>query len=219
MTDKTLFIIWASVCNNNAWLEKLRKMGLTDRNLAYLAALDEDFNHGLKEARWRSTLLKWEAREHFEAQETPEHIYKCRREYVNQQIQRLHKEIAELYTDYEKLRRMDKPVSERAFILADIPEKEKELKRLEMEKYCQNQSGDITPEKIIHARNYPIESLVDINSRGFALCVFHDEKTPSMYCKNNFAWCFSCQQGGSVIDVAMKKYNLTFIQAVKKLCT
>lgn len=52
------------------------------------------------------------------------------------------------------------------------------------------------------AKLVPIDSIVHF-TRGFAPCLWHDEKTPSMkyYKKNNKVHCFGCGKGGDVIDV------------------
>jgi len=44
--------------------------------------------------------------------------------------------------------------------------------------------GQITPEQISQARDYPIESLIELK-RGKARCPFHNDKTPSLSVKNN----------------------------------
>lgn len=80
-------------------------------------------------------------------------------------------------------------------------------------------TATITPDMIARAREYPITSLVEANSRGYALCVNpeHDDHTPSMWTKNNFAHCFSCGWTGDSIDVAMTVWKAKFPEAVKKL--
>ena len=57
----------------------------------------------------------------------------------------------------------------------------------------------------------------EFNSRGFAKCMFHEEKTASLSVKNNFFKCFGCGEGGSVIDFVMKFFNLPHLEAAKKL--
>jgi hypothetical protein len=57
----------------------------------------------------------------------------------------------------------------------------------------------------------------EFNSRGFAKCVLHNEKTASLSTKNNFFKCFGCGEGGSTIDFVMKMFNLTNVEAAKKL--
>lgn len=58
---------------------------------------------------------------------------------------------------------------------------------------------------------------VQFNSRGFAKCPFHTEKTASLSIKNEHYKCFGCGAYGSVIDFVMKYYGLKFMQAVVKL--
>ena len=64
------------------------------------------------------------------------------------------------------------------------------------------------------AKRYGIE----INKQDKALCIFHDEKTPSMsFFKDKYFTCFSCRAKGSAIDLVMKLFNLTAIDACKKI--
>ena len=60
---------------------------------------------------------------------------------------------------------------------------------------------------------------IPLNRRNEALCVFHNEKTPSLvaYTKNNSFYCFGCHVGGSVIDLAIKLFGLERLEAAKKL--
>jgi len=75
----------------------------------------------------------------------------------------------------------------------------------------------ITDSMIQQAEEYPIENILEINSAGFALCINHDDRKPSMYCKNNYAHCFSCGWTGNTIKILMKKENLNFKEAVIRL--
>ena len=58
---------------------------------------------------------------------------------------------------------------------------------------------------------------VQFNSRGFAKCPFHTEKTASLSIKNEHYKCFGCGAYGSVIDFVMNYYGLKFMQAVVRL--
>lgn len=78
-------------------------------------------------------------------------------------------------------------------------------------------TSDVDDYSIERAKEFPIGELVEINANGFAKCIWHDDNNPSMYCKNNFAHCFSCGQSGSVIDVYMQLYNCGFVEAIKAL--
>lgn len=58
---------------------------------------------------------------------------------------------------------------------------------------------------------------VKFNSRGFAVCPFHREKTASLSIKNEHYKCFGCGAYGNAIDFVMDRYGLKFMQAVVKL--
>jgi len=81
----------------------------------------------------------------------------------------------------------------------------------------ENNKNAITPQMIEHAKDYPIENLLEVNKQNFAFCPFHNEKTPSFYCKNNYGYCFSCNWTGDNIALIMKQNSLTFPEAVRLL--
>lgn len=58
---------------------------------------------------------------------------------------------------------------------------------------------------------------IKFNSRGFAKCPFHAEKTASLSIKNEHYKCFGCGAYGSVIDFVMEFHGLKFTQALVKL--
>lgn len=69
---------------------------------------------------------------------------------------------------------------------------------------------------IERAKEYPLEQILKIK-RNMALCINHTERTPSMNCKNNFAYCHACGWTGDTIDIKMKIDNINFVDAVKSL--
>lgn len=75
----------------------------------------------------------------------------------------------------------------------------------------------ITEIDIIRAKEYPMERLVEIDGRGFALCLGHRDTKPSMYVKNNWAYCFSCGYRADSIKVYQDTTGAPFLQAVKEL--
>jgi len=93
----------------------------------------------------------------------------------------------------------------------------KELQYKKVVKLDKLVNSQITRQEIENAENYPLGNIIEINNRGFANCVNHDDKNPSMYCKNNYAHCFSCGWTGNTIKVLMKKDNLNFKEAVIRL--
>ena len=74
--------------------------------------------------------------------------------------------------------------------------------------------------KIARAKTYPIENLVKMDRSGFAKCMLHAEQTGSfkVYKKENKWHCFGCSTGGDVIDLVGRIQNLSFKEAVEKLC-
>lgn len=69
------------------------------------------------------------------------------------------------------------------------------------------------------AKAYPIENLIKVNRDGFALCVAHQEKTPSLKVyKDNHAYCFGgCGKRFDSIAIAMAVWNCDFKSAVERL--
>jgi len=76
-------------------------------------------------------------------------------------------------------------------------------------------------DRIEAAKAIPITEYMRFNKAGYAPCLFHAEKTASMYYNKptkkypNTVKCFGCSKMGSVIDVVMKMQNLNFNDAVK----
>lgn len=58
---------------------------------------------------------------------------------------------------------------------------------------------------------------IQFNSRGFANCPFHNEKTPSLKTHDNHYKCFGCGASGGVIDFVMEMYGINFHQAIMRL--
>lgn len=75
----------------------------------------------------------------------------------------------------------------------------------------------ITEAMIQKAKEYPLDQLVQVNKQGFAKCVWHNDKNPSMFCKKNFANCFSCNNNGDTIAVLRQRDKIGFREAVLKL--
>ena len=73
---------------------------------------------------------------------------------------------------------------------------------------------------IADIKKIPIESLIEFNRSGFAPCVFHNEKTPSMkyYRDDNRVYCFGCGKGGDILDVYQALHNISDVkEAIKKM--
>jgi len=86
----------------------------------------------------------------------------------------------------------------------------------------------VYPEQVIEEvrlRNDIVEVVsgyVKLERKGrsyWALCPFHNEKTPSFSVEpvKQFFYCFGCNKGGSVIQFIMNIENLEFVDALKLL--
>ena len=57
------------------------------------------------------------------------------------------------------------------------------------------------------------------NRHNYICCPFHSEKTPSMRLYEQSFYCFGCHIGGDVISFVSKLFDLSAIEAAKKLNT
>lgn len=56
------------------------------------------------------------------------------------------------------------------------------------------------------------------NKSGFVRCPFHHEKTASLKLYENGSWyCFGCNRGGSSIDLVAALYDLSPLEAVRRM--
>ena len=71
---------------------------------------------------------------------------------------------------------------------------------------------DVARAKQVHIGRY-----VKFNNSGFARCLWHEEKSPSMkyYSDRNKVYCFSCNAHKDVIDVVMEQNRVNFKEAVR----
>ena len=62
---------------------------------------------------------------------------------------------------------------------------------------------------------------LQFNSKGFAVCPFHKEKTPSLYIypKDNFFVCFGCGVKGDLVQFVKMFFGISFKEALKKIDT
>jgi hypothetical protein len=93
-----------------------------------------------------------------------------------------------------------------------------------LEKYLNLLKPKSNSVDIEKARNVPIlglysfEKIKKTGQRTFALCPFHNERTPSFMIDKKNRWkCFSCQASGDSIAFIMKLKNLSFIDAVRDI--
>ena len=130
------------------------------------------------------------------ANDVPEHErFEMRRRYIQDQIHE------------KKLR----------YLETQDPKLEKELKRLLFEaKLFTNDVKGTDIERIVRARNFPLEKLIK-HVRYMAVCPFHKDHSPSLNIKNNFYFCHAGCGTGDVIDFYMKLNGVSFKEAVENL--
>lgn len=136
----------------------------------------------------------------------------CRQRYLREEIERTR---AAFFEGCKELSKRTDTLTYRSEMYLEYLEKR--LYRLGMDvKIVVGKAEGITPEKIAHARQYPIDRLLKVR-HGMAQCPFHRDRHPSMDVRKNFYHCYSCNQTGDVIDLVMKKDNVSFKQAIDYL--
>lgn len=58
---------------------------------------------------------------------------------------------------------------------------------------------------------------IAVDRKGFAKCLFHQEKTASLKFYKDSFYCFACGTGGDIFDFVKKYFNIDFRQAIVKL--
>lgn len=58
---------------------------------------------------------------------------------------------------------------------------------------------------------------VDIDRSGMCRCPFHSDKTPSMKINETYYYCFGCHTTGDVIDFTARLFDLSPLEAARKL--
>lgn len=129
-------------------------------------------------------------------------------------------DISGFYKWQEEQIRLDRNPGERIFEYQwqEIKEKEHELKKITHQiQQRKDKTGGITDEMIGRAKDYPFESLVELGRNKMVSCPGHDDKHPSCYIKNNYAYCFSCGRSWDTIEWVTETEGLSFIDAVRRL--
>lgn len=94
-----------------------------------------------------------------------------------------------------------------------------EFRKDKLNQHWESRINKKIPDKaqILKAKEMPIENIVKVNSAGFALCADHEDSKPSMYCKNNYAYCFTCGYKADVIALYQKVNHVSFWQAINQM--
>ena len=56
-----------------------------------------------------------------------------------------------------------------------------------------------------------------ITTTGMTRCPFHEDHTPSMKLNDTYYYCFGCEATGDVIDLTARIFDLSSLQAARKL--
>lgn len=74
-------------------------------------------------------------------------------------------------------------------------------------------------DRLERAKSIPLDQLLKFDSRGFAKCPMHNEKTASLHwIKQTNRWhCFGCGEHGDGIDLVMRTQNLPMKEAIDYL--
>lgn len=77
----------------------------------------------------------------------------------------------------------------------------------------------ITEDMIARAKEHPISDLIEVNRARKALCLFHQDRTPSMHIYDDLRYkCFVCQEFGDSISLYRALHpKATFPEAVRAL--
>ncbi len=186
------------------WKGKYTPFGFTTDEISEMIEEENEETRYIDELQkdWKSSKLFKEQRENlFDV--SPEQRFELRRRFLEQryeEITRAYFEASQKKHDVKKLL------------------KERFHRKIEYEIFTYRPQDDrtISEHEISLARQHPITDFISHN-RLFAICPFHNEKTPSLYLKNNFAYCFGCNWKGDTIAFVMKIKGFTFPQAIKYL--
>lgn len=95
-------------------------------------------------------------------------------------------------------------------------EKFEEVKRA-IKFFKKSSDNNRDTDRLARAKAVPIPQFINFNADNTARCIWHQEKTPSMYYyeKQNRVKCFGCDKLGDVIDVVMELNKVNLNEAIK----
>lgn len=137
--------------------------------------------------------------------------------YLMERREEYEMRLIDLESEYQKQKDKDTPYVERGILTNSILKTRKNIEKIERE--CGsivNRNGKTTDDDIAKVKEYPIESLLEFK-KGKAICIFHNDKHPSISVKNNRYRCWSCGAKGDSISLVMELQKLGFLDSVKYL--
>lgn len=134
---------------------------------------------------------------------------------ANKRISFLKDHLSNLKSLYEE----SKSVIDAIFVNNQMEPIKKEISFLKRNKKIDASKSKITDVDIQRAREYPINQIIEFNNVGKALAWCHPDKNPSLsyWGKENVARCFTCNKTFDSISAAMELWDLTFVEAVRRL--
>lgn len=219
MERNVLITLYHQVNKFPGWLSGVKKsFDLSNKDTEFLEQIDDEFIQSC-------SLNKKDQRE----------IQKMEQEYRwgildaesdDERIGILSQNISQFNLDYEGSFKRDEPYLTRLLMkkMREVDEMEQTRRRLRFKQVKQIKtnvpSTRISDDQISRARDYSLESLVGTpNKHGYILCPWHDDKKPSMWIKNNYGWCFSCQTWVDPIKWCMTFRRMSFAESVRFLST
>jgi hypothetical protein len=187
--------------------EGIERLGITDPNLiAYIRITNWENLEYLKEKEERKKALE----EHQNRHKVPHGLKKKEYEQMLKETQ-------------AKIYELKAYINENPETLIGEDEQDKWIAKKEKIKNILKFFGKKTDEiNIPKAKEYPVEQLLDFSRSRFTDCIFHStgkQNTPSLHWdkRRNKVHCFSCGKDADAIDIYQTLYNVTLIEAVKKL--
>jgi len=231
-TKEQLLNIWFNVWQIPGWLRLLEMTKDYDpENIRLLEEIDEEALNYIADEELREHFRSKKYKEELEnwKKELPmDELLRNRIEFLDNEINKLTRILEWIWKNYEDSVTQDLPyfLRKAAFDINNPKRIEGVIRHLTVEKYLLEhpedltKSGRLTPEEIERAVSYPFDELIKFNAAGFAICPFHQEKTPSFHFIkwSNRAHCFGCQWHGDVIQFLMDRDGIGFKKAVRSLC-
>lgn len=138
----------------------------------------------------------------------------------DEKLKLLTKRINDCYVTFDDMKKadVDWPTRKTFLMICDMEAMEAMRKRVVRGMWtAQPVAGEITPAQIDRARDYPMLKLVDHERLGRVRCIFHPDKNPSGWIKNNFFYCFTCHAWADSIKWVMAEKRIGFKDAVRLL--
>lgn len=89
-------------------------------------------------------------------------------------------------------------------------------KHRRMLRFWNQTKSQATSDRLQLAKDVPIDKYLEFNSSNTALCIWHNEKSPSLhyYIDKNRVFCFGCRRGGDTVDVVQQLNKCNVIEAI-----